>query len=297
MNRRYAFTLVELLVVIAIIGILVALLLPAVQAAREAGRRSQCSNGMRQISLAIHNYHDTLKRLPPGRVVFNGPNGTQTCNGVLTLILPYSEQNNLENQYNYTTGYDHPDNQQAVNTHVPIYVCPSSPPGFRRCTMVNIFGTLQTPGGTASVTDYYAVRNVRNAAGQSLLGILGASNPTMAAITDGTSNTFWFVEVHGRPDNYVKGQIKTPPPTDIAWYSPWAGNNGLALNTYLADGSATNGPCVMNCNSEFQPYSFHPGGAMFAFGDGSVRFLSQTLDADTFRALGSHNGGESVQAP
>jgi prepilin-type N-terminal cleavage/methylation domain-containing protein/prepilin-type processing-associated H-X9-DG protein len=292
--RRSAFTLVELLVVIAIIGVLVALLLPAVQAAREAARRSSCSNNLRQISLAMHNYHDTLLRLPPGRIIITAPSGADSVNGVLTLIMPYSEQTNLENLYDYKKGYDHPDNQPAVNTHVKLYVCPSSPGGFRKLDMINIFGTLQTPGGTASVTDYYAVRNIRNAARQALPGILGDPNPTMAAITDGTSNTFWFIEIAGRPNHYIKGKVNATPPTEINWYGPWAGNNGMALNTYTADGLSLPGPCVMNCNSEFQPYSFHPNGALFAFADGSVRFIAQTIDADSFRALGSHQGGEVV---
>src|SRR3712207_3155676 len=143
LNRR-AFTLVELLVVIAIIGVLVALLLPAVQSAREAARRMSCGNNMRQISLGIHNYHDTLNLLPPGRINITAPSGEASVNGVLTLILPYLEQTNLENLYDYKKGFDHADNQPAVNTHVKIYVCPSSPGGFRKVKMVNIFGKLQT---------------------------------------------------------------------------------------------------------------------------------------------------------
>lgn len=292
-RRRTAFTLVELLVVIAIIGVLVALLLPAVQAAREAARRMSCSNNMRQINLAIHNYHDARLLLPPGRIILKGPSATDTCNGFLTLIMPYMEQGNLEAQYDYKKGFDHPDNQIAVNVDQTMYLCPSST-GKRKLKLVNIFGTVQTPNGTAAASDYSAVRNVRNAAGQSLNGILGAADATLGAITDGTSNTFWVVELAGRPTHYIMGQPQPTPPTDFTWYGPWAGNNGLALNTYSADGKTTNGPCAINCNSEFQPYAFHPGGAQFAFADGSVRFLNQTIDPTRFRAMGSYNGGEVV---
>lgn len=294
---RSGFTLVELLVVIAIIGVLVALLLPAVQAAREAARRMSCSNNLRQVGIAIHNYHDTLTKLPPGRIMVTSPNGTSTVNGVLTLIMPYAEQGNLESRYDYAKGFDHPDNQPAIQTHVKFYVCPSSPGGFRTVTIQNIFGTVQTTDGKGSVTDYYAVRNLRDAAGAAVTGILGAADPNFAAITDGTSNTFWFMEMCGKPNFIIKGKIQPTIPTDFLWYAPWAGNNGMALNTYSADGLTRPGPCVMNCSNEFQPYSFHPGGAMFGFADGSVKLINQTIDATTFRALGSHNGGEVVTAP
>jgi prepilin-type N-terminal cleavage/methylation domain-containing protein/prepilin-type processing-associated H-X9-DG protein len=292
-RARLAFTLVELLVVIAIIGILIALLLPAVQAAREAARRTQCTNNLKQINLAIHNYHDTRKELPPARISITAPGGAASVNGVLTLIMPYAEQGNLEDKYDYDKGYDHPDNQPAVNSDVPFYVCPSTPEGYRKLELSNIFGPVQTPGGTASATDYYAVRNLRNAAGQPKTGILGKSDPRLADILDGTSNTFWFMEMCGRPNQYIKGKT-VPPPADFNWYGPWAGNNGMALNTYTADGLAKPGQCVMNCNSEFQPYSFHPGGAMFAFADGSVRMLRESMSPDSFRGLGSYNGSEVV---
>jgi prepilin-type N-terminal cleavage/methylation domain-containing protein/prepilin-type processing-associated H-X9-DG protein len=288
---RLAFTLIELLVVIAIIAILIALLLPAVQQAREAARRTQCKNNLKQISLAIHNYESTHTSIPPGRLAVPIPGGS-SFNGILTLIMPYIEQNNLERTYDYNVGFDHPKNQPAVNTHVPGYYCASSPGLPIRLPLVNIMAPVQTPNGTASVGEYWAVRNIRNAAGQSLMGFLGLPNPKLRDITDGTSNTFWFVEMCGKPNYYRRRQVVTPAPPDFFWYAPWAGTNGLALNTYKVDGSSINGPCVMNCCNEFQPYSFHTGGCHFAFCDGSVRFLSENLDTDLFRSLGSPNGGE-----
>jgi prepilin-type N-terminal cleavage/methylation domain-containing protein/prepilin-type processing-associated H-X9-DG protein len=295
MSRRSAFTLIELLVVIAIIAIVIALLLPAVQQAREAARRTQCKNHLKQIGLAIHNYESSLGAVAPGRLAIVSPNGTQSLNGILTLIMPYADQANLERSYNYNLGFDHPSNQPAINTQVSFYVCPSTPGGNRIINPIqNIFGTVQTPTGTAAVTDYYAVRNVRNAAGAAVNGFFGLANPKFRDVTDGMSNTFWFVEMCGKPTHYIRGQVNTPTPPDFVWYGPWAGNNGLALNTYTADGLATNGPCVMNCSNEFQPYSFHTGGAHFAFGDGSVKFLNANMNPDLFRALGSPNGGEVV---
>src|SRR5690606_37265014 len=124
------------------------------------------------------------------------------------------------------------------------------------------------PDGTAAVTDYYAVRNLRNIAGQALTGFFGLANPKFRDVTDGMSNTFWFIEMAGKPIHYIKGRPQSAPPADFLWYGPWAGNNGLALNTYTTDGLSRPGPCAINCNNEFQPYSFHSGGAHFGFADG-----------------------------
>lgn len=294
--RPRGFTLVELLVVIAIIGVLVGLLLPAVQAAREAARRMQCGNNLKQIGLAIHNYESAYQKVAPGRAFLVNPTfpaSGNTVNGIHTAILPFIEQSNLEDRYSYALGFDHPDNQNAVKTQVPGYVCPSTPNSPRTGELVNYFSDLQTPGGMAAATDYFAVRNLRNAAGQARTGFFGLPDPQFRDVLDGLSNTFWFFEMSGRPDHYVNGRMQ-PPPADFFWYGPWAGNNGMALNTYTADGLSRPGPCVMNCNSEFQPYSFHVGGGHFGMADGSVQFLTESIDADLFRAIGTPQGSEVV---
>lgn len=289
------FTLVELLVVIAIIGVMVGLLLPAVQAAREAARRMQCSNNLKQIGLAIHNYESAYKKVPAGRTLLPNPTfpaSGNTVNGIMTSIMPFIEQANIEQTYDYAVGFDHPKNQPAVNTQVAAYVCPSTPNSPRSGRLVNIFGTVQLATGTAAATDYYAVRNLRNAAGQAVTGFFGLPDPKFRDVLDGLSNTFWFFEMCGRPDHFIAGRMQPAPSPDFYWYGPWAGNNGMALNTYAADGLSTPGPCTMNCNSEFQPYSFHVGGCHFSFADGSVQYLTQSIDSELFRALGSPRGRE-----
>lgn len=299
-KHRTGFTLIELLVVIAIIAILVAILLPAVQQAREAARRSTCKNNLKQIGLAIHNYESTHGSVAPGRLIWLKPSGTEiVMNGIHTYLFPFLEQGNLEDIYDYNLGYDDPANQPAVNTHVPTYVCPSTPNRPVQMQIDNFFnpfyGGPPTPDGiTASATDYFAVRNVRNGAGESLNGFFGLPNPQFRDITDGLSNTFWFVEIAGRPDHFINGELQATPPASFNGYGPWAGNNGMALNTYTADGLNRPGPCVMNCNSQFQPYAFHAGGSQFGFADGSIKFINENINPDVFRALGSPQGGEVI---
>lgn len=159
-----AFTLVELLVVVAIIGILVALLLPAVQAARESARRLSCANNLRQIGLATLNYADINGTFPPGYRVErvtdgSGVNGI-VVNGFLTWILPFCEEANVESLYDYEQGYDHEINQPAVNTRVGLYQCPSTPDPNREVSLVNGFALGGgNPDHTGQTTDYFGIRN------------------------------------------------------------------------------------------------------------------------------------------
>ncbi|MEM9658278.1 MAG: DUF1559 domain-containing protein, partial [Planctomycetota bacterium] len=161
------FTLVEILVVIAIIGVLVALLLPAVQSAREAARRTQCVNNLRQSGLATMNYHDVHRRYPPGREspVSLASRGPMVVNGFLTLILPFHEQGVLESAYDYEKGFDDLANEVVGNAHIDVYRCPSAPDG-REMDTHNLFRFSGQTGARAQPTDYFGIRAIKDPDGQ-----------------------------------------------------------------------------------------------------------------------------------
>jgi prepilin-type N-terminal cleavage/methylation domain-containing protein len=330
------FTLVELLVVIAIIGILVALLLPAIQAAREAARRIQCTNNMKQLGLAILNYESAMKQLPlaftPNWAGNNQKNvngvkcGTDNvgpCNGfqptktlcdnqlkshfLLTFLLPYIEQQALydqidinKNWYEFTvnpsTGKS---NRNTVSVDVPDFICPSTdarPNTYTTdyYTMVDIIDTqyCSTIEGTG------LVKTKRSA--ETLPGMLGDTPTKLSKVTDGTSKTFLLFESAGRPNHYEKGgafknlmweentNMKQPGqgnPTGYQWaddevYGVFGNSPTCGLST------------VMNCDNYQGQYSFHPGGAVQLYGDGSADLLSEDVDMDTFISLFTKAAGD-----
>jgi prepilin-type N-terminal cleavage/methylation domain-containing protein len=237
MSRRSAFTLVELLVVIAIIGILIALLLPAVQAARESARRSQCVNNLKQIALAIHNYESTFKSLPPAAVNTTQnpmtsplpagmeeyivlPAGTSYArHGVLSILLPYMEQGQVlevaGTGFDYRKNWDDPANQPATRTRIMTYECPSSPSDHA----IPPTTTPATLTWMPATTDYLAIgRSNNNAAFWTGLGMTAPSTSTSSTcfkavlsenkrtraneILDGLSNTLMFGESAARHEGW-----------------------------------------------------------------------------------------------
>jgi len=303
--RRYArntgFTLVELLVVIAIIGLLVALLLPAVQAAREASRRASCQNNLKQLGLALHQYHDVLQQLPPARLVSPAHNW-------MALTLPFIEQKNVQDLYRFDKDWNALENQPAITAHLAILYCPSAAGGQRRRDQ---FATDRW----AAVTDYATPEGVTAIAYTAngltppgdLRGIInGLEGTTLTHILDGTSHTILVIEDGGRPGFWIRGRPGPSSTSDgcgnqdvvdgrvtgAGWADPAA---ALPLHSFAASGLTCPGPCVMNCTNNNEPYSFHPAGMNAIFADGSTRFFAETLSIHNFTAYITRSGGEFVE--
>jgi prepilin-type N-terminal cleavage/methylation domain-containing protein/prepilin-type processing-associated H-X9-DG protein len=296
-RRPAAFTLIELLVVIAIIAVLIGLLLPAVQKVREAANRAQCANNLKQLTLALHNYENNVGAFPPSRTTVT------PMNSFSAYLLPYIEQENVFRIYDMTVDWNDPKNYTAIQSQLEVFNCPSNPQGPRQDTTI----TAQPACG-----DYSAVSAIKDFVGIncfSLLGLTGKTDPRLIGaltydaktritdIQDGTSNTIMLAEDAGRPALWAAG----PQPMSVAvataanmtaeqggWADPGA--------PFAIDGSEPNGTipgnCSVNCSNYSEIYSYHIGGANVSLGDGSVRWMSATIDLCTLAGLTTRNGGE-----
>jgi prepilin-type N-terminal cleavage/methylation domain-containing protein/prepilin-type processing-associated H-X9-DG protein len=290
-RRRHAFTLIELLVVIAIIAVVVALLLAAVQKVREAANRVACANNLKQIGLALHNYHDANRKFPPGAVgVTTGP-----FHGNVQFFLPHLEQHTLAAQYRWQVDWFHWDNQKVVSTHLKVLQCPSGEPNREQ----KDFDTM-VDGKVAACSDYAGIREVppelvdsgwvsRPAIRDSVL--MPNSSTRMTDISDGTSFTLLYAEDAGRPQLW---RDRRPVPGELVSGGPWAARN-LIWGT-ASDRGTPPWPCAINCSNNREIYSFHPGGANVVMADGSVHFLQEGISIRVLAALVTRAGGEFVAA-
>lgn len=303
--RRSAFSLIELLVVISIIGVLLALLLPAVQAAREAARRSQCANNVKQIGLALHQHHDTYGKFPPGRVdaPFTVPQGqiVQGGHSFFPFLLPYLEQAALAEIYQWDKKAQGLENQPVASKQLPVLQCPSAEPN-RWATDVDEPVTYAY-GGRGACGDYGGIRSIDSSlvglglvdAAANYQGVLTRNYLTrLADITDGTSQTIMVTEYAGRPTLWRAGRaVAGTYVTDAAWVGgPITFGQGSTT-----DGVTKPGPCAINCTNNREVYSFHPAGANTVFADGSLRFLKAGMDIRMFARLATRAGGEVVMTP
>lgn len=327
------FTLVELLVVIAIIGVLVGLLLPAVQAARAAARRMQCSNRMKQIGLSIHNYHSAYKRLPRAWWL-ETPLDSQpkAFNGrVWTIdVLPFMEEQAIYEQLDHNTlSVDQlsPSNVAVIQQSIASYLCPSSPGGAeqRRYTFDATPAGLPLTATDIAACDFSPATGVsgeyaQHAFGQILLnnreGAMqvvseafgGSQDGSFAGILDGLSNTIMVGERTGGPVVYSLGREHPAATAALigieggGWGDLLAGEHWLqgtphtGLPTTGISLPLPSGPCAINCTNArgYGFYSFHEGGAHFTLGDGSVRFVTASVNARTFASLITRRGREVV---
>ncbi|MCM2371809.1 DUF1559 domain-containing protein [Aporhodopirellula aestuarii] len=295
---RSAFTLVELLVVIAVIGVLIGLLLPAVQAAREAARRMQCSNNLKQIALACHNYHSVYRQLPRQQ----DPNHEHTW---AVGILPFIEQGAIYERYDFNVDWDHLNNREIIKTNINTYLCPTTPDnqmyahdgGFPSATTDYV-----PPGAIASdlnQSGYITRRHKPN-------GMLRGTHITrFRDVLDGLSNTLLLTECAGRPQFFVINRLG--PATNVngcgnadvsGSLSKWGGwanpGHSIPIHGFQGDGLNCTGPYVINKTNNNEAYSFHTGGLQINLADGSVRFISEQIDANLFVSLITYQENEVV---
>lgn len=308
MPRKNAFTLVELLVVIAIIGVLVALLLPAVQAAREAARRMQCTNNLKQLALAIINYEQALGNYPPGRmgcdcwdadVCKNNTDAQRPGTSGFAMILPQLEQQSLYDQFGWQKGALYPadcvdSTENGWNTGLAdllkmrpkVFVCPSDnakPLHDSSAAATGSYALCQGSQGPSFGIDQVKVKHYNN-------GLFMYRTPlNNSHVRDGTSNTFFMGEVieahtenssnrwmvgsrHTDSLRTAENPLNTPP------------TKGVVVDLY---NNKVNGAFA----------SRHTGGAYFAFADGHVQFLSENISLPLYKALATREGKETATPP
>jgi prepilin-type N-terminal cleavage/methylation domain-containing protein/prepilin-type processing-associated H-X9-DG protein len=322
-RHRGAFTLIELLVVIAIIGVLIGLLLSAVQKVREAANRASCANNLKQLALAALNYHDGNKKFPTGLHPVESIGGRHANGTCWKLeLLPYLEQENLKNRWDPTDFSNNVKGGMNATTAqiLQVLICPSDPltdpvcfldlsPWVPQYAYARGFYGLSSyggNGGTRSFPNKLATRD----------GIFFQdSRIGVADVTDGTSNTFLFGERSHRDPEFDRLAFNYDPPVySLGRFGGWAtvfptGGGSLSehllsppvpINYRVPAGTSPEdfrGPYGVE-NARLCAFgSGHPGGANFAFAGGSVRFLSEGIPVETLQALSTRAGGEVVSPP
>lgn len=290
------FTLVELLAVVAIIGILIAMLLPAVQSARESARRTQCSNNVKQVGLAVQGHVTSDGRLPAA---------SDTFRSLLTGLLPFVEQKALWDRYAAEKSWDDDANQEVIKESIAVYRCPSvpDPVGLDQLGAGRVAAVADYTSPTEVSPELVAAGIVKNRV--KLNGALRPQPVPISTVFDGASHTIVIVEDAGRP-TFWAGRRRGPESLfpgcgnfavsggrvrGAGWADP---NQVIPLHGFSTDGLTCPGTCAINCTNNNEAYGFHPGGVVTGFLDGHVRFLNDTIDIETYVSLITSQGREVV---
>lgn len=322
------FTLVELLVVIAIIGILVALLLPAIQAAREAARRTQCINNVKQLCLAALNYETQQKRFPPSKLAQLVPNPKggrpiENRQSTMAYLLSYVEESSLADQWNLNLPWDYSDpslpidNAELSQTPVQAFLCPSAPNDRSTSDSSNPaafdyrIGERMVQSGDmnrVALPNFIqegVVKDRPNSKGRydGLLyahierqsdGSIAISFPRIKQVTDGLSQTIMWTEVAGSPVFYRDGaSVTSGRPNSTQTGETQGGDTWANYDNFYWVGHDRCGG-FFSCHNNEEIYSFHPGGAIFGFGDGSARYIAESINPDVFVSLFTRDSNDIV---
>jgi prepilin-type N-terminal cleavage/methylation domain-containing protein/prepilin-type processing-associated H-X9-DG protein len=305
-HDRSAFTLIELLVVIAILAILIGLLLPAVQKVREAAARMSCQNNLKQLALAMHNYHDQNQALPPG-IAKKGGSNVANYGTWAVVLLPHIEQAAISQLYQNWGGsatspqyWQEPNISNVTSKRIKIMTCPTDTPR-----------SPNVQGGVAMTAHNYLVNYGNTCTDQIALGtpaypFLGApftarkkpgTGTRFLEITDGLSGTLMFGEVRQAAGQDLRGFFWWGDGAGFVTYqAPNTSVPDRIYATFFCNNTGSNPPCTGTITAQdpsaFYARSLHPGGVNAAACDGSVRFYSNSINIDAWRALGSAQGGE-----